>query len=355
MAISGGPDIVEDGLVLHLDAADRNSYAGLGPELVTNSNLIIPDDGNYQRIERTTSIHRSISPVSSTVELGKTYQVSWKVLNLRASNTGAGLRRGGTYISGSPNLALSPGFYTSTLYNNISTGDLSLYGDSTAGVDFDLDYLSIRELPTSINNLTGNGNNGIFAAGTACPTFNGNNSGSFVFDGSNDHIGIPYSSNLWFGNANWTIDCWINPNNFTDYGIIWDHGYGTPNTLRSIVIYINQTDGLIKIAQSPNGSTNYDVSLGLTLSTNTWQHLAIVRNNNNIVGYLNGVVGNTSIPAYSLYNSTTRSHFVGIQGDFQSVTAYDGLISNLHVYKNKALTASEIQQNYNATKGRYGL
>ena len=30
MAISGGPDIVEDGLVLHLDAADRNSYPGTG-------------------------------------------------------------------------------------------------------------------------------------------------------------------------------------------------------------------------------------------------------------------------------------------------------------------------------------
>jgi hypothetical protein len=30
MAISGGPDIVEDGLVLHLDAADKNSYPGTG-------------------------------------------------------------------------------------------------------------------------------------------------------------------------------------------------------------------------------------------------------------------------------------------------------------------------------------
>ena len=30
MAIRGGPDIIEDGLVLHLDAADRNSYAGSG-------------------------------------------------------------------------------------------------------------------------------------------------------------------------------------------------------------------------------------------------------------------------------------------------------------------------------------
>lgn len=30
MSIRGGPDIIEDGLVLHLDAADKNSYSGSG-------------------------------------------------------------------------------------------------------------------------------------------------------------------------------------------------------------------------------------------------------------------------------------------------------------------------------------
>ena len=30
MSIAGGPDIVENGLVLHLDAADSNSYPGSG-------------------------------------------------------------------------------------------------------------------------------------------------------------------------------------------------------------------------------------------------------------------------------------------------------------------------------------
>jgi hypothetical protein len=44
MAISGGPDIVEDGLVLHLDAADRNSYPGTGStwyDLCGNSNFLL--------------------------------------------------------------------------------------------------------------------------------------------------------------------------------------------------------------------------------------------------------------------------------------------------------------------------
>ena len=44
MAISGGPDIVEDGLVLHLDAADKNSYPGTGStwyDLCGNSNFLL--------------------------------------------------------------------------------------------------------------------------------------------------------------------------------------------------------------------------------------------------------------------------------------------------------------------------
>jgi hypothetical protein len=44
MAISGGPDIVEDGLVLHLDAADRNSYPGTGTkwyDLCGNTNFTL--------------------------------------------------------------------------------------------------------------------------------------------------------------------------------------------------------------------------------------------------------------------------------------------------------------------------
>lgn len=224
----------------------------------------------------------------------------------------------------------------------------------TDGLVLYLDAANSRSYPGSgstWNDLSGYDHNGTINGAV----LNGNNRGSFSFDGSNDYVSFPYSSNLWLEDVDWTIDCWVNPSSFTDYGIIWDHGYGSPNTLRSIVVYINQTDGSVRVAQSPNGSTNYDVSLGLTLTTNNWQHLAIVRNSSNIVGYINGEVGSTAITAYSLFNSTTRSHYVGIQGDFQTITAYDGLISSLRVYKNKGLTISEIERNLNATKGRYGV
>ena len=162
---------------------------------------------------------------------------------------------------------------------------------------------------------------------------------SVLFNGSNQYLTIPYNSNLWLGSSNWTIECWVYLNSLSTYNFIWDHGHGLPNTIRSIVVYTEQTTGLLRIAQSPDGSTNYDTSLGVTLTTNSWKHVAIVRNGANVTAYLNGTAG-TSVTAYNLYNSTTRSHNIGIQGDLQSITAYNGYISNHRVVKGTAVYTS---------------
>ena len=52
--------------------------------------------------------------------------------------------------------------------------------------------------------------------------------------------------------------------------------------------------------------------------------------------YLNGVDG-TPVTAYDLYNSTTRSHFIGTQGDYDSTVMYNGFISNFRIVKGTAL------------------
>ena len=57
MAIRGGPDIIEDGLVLHLDAADRNSYAGSGSTI-------------YDLVDSTTNGTLTNSPTFSSANGG---------------------------------------------------------------------------------------------------------------------------------------------------------------------------------------------------------------------------------------------------------------------------------------------
>jgi hypothetical protein len=177
--------------------------------------------------------------------------------------------------------------------------------------------------------------------------------GSVEFDGTGDYLSLAYNSDLWFGDQNWTLECWLHQNSFTNYGIIWDFGYGFADNTRSVVIYVDRTAGTpgrIRIAQSPDGGTNYDTDLGLTLNTNSWHHLAVVRNGSNVTGYLNGIAGN-SVTAYNLYNATSRTHSIGIQGDLQAITAYNGFISNLRIIKGTALyTQDFIPPTRNLTK-----
>ena len=60
MVISGGPDIVEDGLVLHLDAADKNSYPGTGSTWYDlsgyNSNFTIYNGAYHTNAEAKSAI-----------------------------------------------------------------------------------------------------------------------------------------------------------------------------------------------------------------------------------------------------------------------------------------------------------
>jgi len=64
------------------------------------------------------------------------------------------------------------------------------------------------------------------------------------------------------------------------------------------------------------------------------------------------VVTPTSTTNYS--PGTPSQVLIGIENIGTSSTAFDGKIPNVQMY-NRALTASEVLQNYNATKGRFGL
>jgi len=54
--------------------------------------------------------------------------------------------------------------------------------------------------------------------------------------------------------------------------------------------------------------------------------------------------------------SNTAPLTVGVDSTSPSgSTPLNGYISNFRIYKGKGLTAEEVQQNYNALKGRFGL
>ena len=89
------------------------------------------------------------------------------------------------------------------------------------------------------------------------------------------------------------------------------------------------------------------------MSATTWHNISVVLDvtNNSFYTYIDGVekakwVSNNTSGGIK---STTNDFRIGGGNPY-----LDGRISNLLVYT-KALTAAEVQQNYNALKGRYGL
>jgi len=133
--------------------------------------------------------------------------------------------------------------------------------------------------------------------------------GSGYFDGSS-YLTVANNAAFQFGSSNWTVQVWIYFTNAGGIQVITNFGYGAPNTNRSWLIYINSGD--FRIAQSPDGSTNYDTSLGLsTPVANTWYQLTVSRSGSTVQGFLNGVAG-TALTAYNLY-ACTGSLYISTQ------------------------------------------
>jgi hypothetical protein len=98
-------------------------------------------------------------------------------------------------------------------------------------------------------------------------------------------------------------------------------------------------------------------STGITVQNNTWYHLTFTTEydgtNTLMKIYINGVFNNSA----SFLGSQSNEGANLTIGDGRNTSTwypFDGKVSNVKVY-NRTLTAAEVLQNYNATKGRFGL
>lgn len=216
----------------------------------------------------------------------------------------------------------------------------------TDGLVLNLDAGFVGSYPTTgatWYDLSGNSRNGTLANGIS---FNSANSGSLVLDGADDEItftGINFGALSAF-----TICGFVKPTMGNDpSGTIANNSTsGAPfgwhcrfNLERGVGFWIG-TDG---------GLTHYD---GIALTNNQWNFFAVTVNSTTITHYKNGVANNT-------YNGTFNT-FVTNNAPFRmgrwegGSYYYNGNIGNF-CYYNRALTAAEVLQNYNAQKGRFGL
>jgi hypothetical protein len=208
------------------------------------------------------------------------------------------------------------------------------------GLVLSLDAGNFRSYPgtgNTVYDLSGSGNTSDLING---PTYLSSNLGTFVLDGTNDYINVNSLANILSKTA-YTKIAYIYISNFTTSNNIISGGFSGEHAFWMF--------GTNKLNAGHNGAWNTVVG-ATSLSLNTWYFAAVTYNNS--TGwklYLNGVEDGTSA------NTTT---FTGNQeiviGAYSSGNNFTGRITNVLVY-NRALSATEIMQNYNATKGRFGL
>lgn len=197
---------------------------------------------------------------------------------------------------------------------------------------------------TFVNDLSGNNNTGYLYSGAG---FSSYLSGYFYFDGADDYIGTSFQPNYDYISVN----VWFWSGAFSTFGtntcVVANSQLSSPYP--SFDIRKRNTGALqLQFAISSSGS-EIGQEIGF-INDYTWYNVQFTYDGSTVKCWLNGVqVVNYSIVG-TLRNSTSNL-FIAKNPAFAGRNAAI-YVSQLFIY-NRALTDSEIQRNYNATKQRY--
>lgn len=198
---------------------------------------------------------------------------------------------------------------------------------------------------SDINGL-GPKNNGTLING---PTFNSANGGGIVFDGVDDYA--ESTSNIGItGNNPRTFECWAFINQSANKNVM---GGGTESSGALFDTIIWPSNGYLRVIGHYYGG-GFDTLSTLpprnTINLNQWNHIAHLYDGSTASLYTNGLFSNS----LSLSLNTGNNKVKMGAGYYGVYNFFDGRGGTFRIY-NRALTASEVLQNYNAQKGRFGL
>jgi hypothetical protein len=199
---------------------------------------------------------------------------------------------------------------------------------------------------TTWTDLSGLGNTGTLVNGVG---YNASNGGSLSFDGVDDYVNL----GSFFTYQNFTISLWVSPGSATQsqYANIFDNNH------TGIINFVLQQNNLnhneygFGVNLNPNPGSGVNLP---TLAVNVWTHLAFTFTpSDRVIGYVNGSFynqGNLANNKNILYSNQKLSIARWSNGGRH----WNGRISNFSVY-NRVLSAAEVQRNFLAMRGRFGI
>ena len=358
-AINGAPDALGSELITNGDFATDSNWTKEGSWTISGGVASISSSTNDR-------IYQSVS-----LDANKKYLLSINVTSI--STASIRFRFGGNGSASSLAEITTPGIYNFISAPLSGTSSVGIF--AVSGASATIDDISVKEIS---NNGTISGatwTNGIGAPVSQTAVIDWN---KHTLDGTNavlipqglttgrDLLGNLFENVRKQGALNldgqsWaevhdnasldlttavTLEAWVYWGGSLDNGIIgkWDYNQNKA----SYLLYKSSATRFIMYVSS-NGSTLASETNDTNISSG-WNHLVGVYDGANLKCYLNGVVDGSSAYSSGLYSSDAVVE-IG-RYDEGSSTSYTNQLAQPRIY-NRALTAEEVQRNYNAGKNIY--
>lgn len=172
------------------------------------------------------------------------------------------------------------------------------------------------------------------------PAYNSANLGSITFDGVDDYVDCGNATSLQLAST-LTLESWCNPTSSSGLGNM---------------IQKNQNSGYRFRIQNGDlwaySNGNFALASGAICTNNNWWHCIATFGPSGIVCYVNGTQVASTATAYTPSSVTAGNLQIGCYAP--GTETFNGKISIARVY-NRVLSVTEVLQNFNATRGRYGV
>lgn len=413
MGLSHSPKIATSGLVFALDAVNYKSYKGPAIQNVASTIVASTGSGTGYAISNATETYNipglgSTSVITTTIQNNYTSYTpnsnqccpnlaSWSNITVLPSTlytygivyrcdsgyTSANYMyryeytgSGGTYVteagvhSESRRVHLGDGWYYAwgTFTTQSTTNFLAFCGAFYYRYSQTSDRLSIAKVMIANGDYSGmhpkywpaqastrsNTQALLDLAGTNTITANSltyNADGAFSFASTSNYASVGYNSEIDLVNTV-TLEAWLKYTTSTNTVCIEKSSNNTHYQFQ--IFASNQGSGIggdIVFMLQPN--TSNWVTAGLALNDNQWHHVVGTYDRTTTTAriYVDGVLRNTNNAITTGPTTNTQPLLIGSRS---GASGFGGTIPVVKIY-NRVLSATEVLQNFNALRGRYGI
>ncbi len=212
------------------------------------------------------------------------------------------------------------------------------------------DTLSYPGTGTTLSNIAASGLNGTMSNITYTSPY-------ISFNGTTSQVSVADNASLEPGSGDWTVEVWLRYSVITgrtrtylsktnNNGGSADWGYGLRTNPTTSVTYFEVGNGTTSVT-SPTTSVTSNVWYQIV---GVWTNVAL----NSIGLYKNGAFVGSNSHSFASIRDTTNPLYLGNYNGNEFAQQFQGDMGIVRIY-NRALTASEVLNNYDANKALYGL